>query len=196
LLTAAGYAVLVPERQGYGKSEGRTFTEDVGADRDARFITRLQAETDDALAALGSAQEESANIDGRRVAIMGWSFGGIVTVLAAARAERFKAVVTQAPGALNWDRSPALRTALLDAASRIHSPIQCLVAENDATTESAKQICAKAKAAGASASLTVYPAFTPSQPSDSPPGHLLFGAEGVDRWEKDVLAFLGAALGR
>jgi dienelactone hydrolase len=194
-LTAAGYAVLVPERRGYGKSEGPTFTEEVGVDRGPRFMARLQAETDDALAALASAQEEDhASIDVRHVAIMGWSFGGIVSVLGAARGEKFMAVVIQAPGALNWDRSPALREALLDAARRIRVPVQCMVAENDATTESAKQICAKAKAAGAATSLTVYPAFNPRQPSDTAPGHLLFGADGVGLWEKDVLAFLGTAV--
>src|SRR5213592_4864811 len=32
LLTQAGYAVLVPERRGYGKSDGITFREEVGAD--------------------------------------------------------------------------------------------------------------------------------------------------------------------
>jgi len=31
MLTAHGYAVLVPERRGYGKSDGPTFTEEVGA---------------------------------------------------------------------------------------------------------------------------------------------------------------------
>jgi dienelactone hydrolase len=194
-LTAAGYAVLVPERRGYGKSEGATFTEDIGADRGARFIARLQSETDDALAALDDVlATNGSRIESRKTAIMGWSFGGIVSVLGAARGERFMAVVTQAPGALNWDRVPALREALLDAAGRLRMPVQCSVAENDATTESAKQICAKAKAAGASTSLKVYPAFTPRQPSDTPPGHLLFGAEGVELWEKDVLTFLETAL--
>ena len=41
-LTSAGYAVLVPERRGYGQSGGRTFTEEVGDDRAAAFISRLQ----------------------------------------------------------------------------------------------------------------------------------------------------------
>ena len=51
-LTSAGYAVLVPGRRGYGQSGGRTFTEEVGDDRAAAFNSRLQAETDDALAAV------------------------------------------------------------------------------------------------------------------------------------------------
>jgi dienelactone hydrolase len=52
LLTRAGYAVLVPERRGYGGSDGLTWSEEVGNDRGQRFIARLQAETDDVLAIL------------------------------------------------------------------------------------------------------------------------------------------------
>src|SRR6266436_1230395 len=51
MLTRAGYAVLVPERRGYGKSDGSTWREEVGSDQ-YRLITRLQAETDDVLAAV------------------------------------------------------------------------------------------------------------------------------------------------
>jgi dienelactone hydrolase len=47
LLTDAGYAVLVPERRGYGKSEGQTFGEEVGADKGPKFIARMFAEADD-----------------------------------------------------------------------------------------------------------------------------------------------------
>src|SRR5438046_2321215 len=52
VLLPAGYAVLVPERRGYGKSDGETFRQEVGSDTGAKFINRLQAETGDVLAAL------------------------------------------------------------------------------------------------------------------------------------------------
>jgi dipeptidyl aminopeptidase/acylaminoacyl peptidase len=51
MLTASGYAVVVPERRGYGKSDGQTFGEAVGEDRGVRFVRRVQEETDDVLAA-------------------------------------------------------------------------------------------------------------------------------------------------
>jgi dienelactone hydrolase len=194
VLTAAGYAVLVPERRGYGKSEGRTFTEQVGRDRGKAFLARLQAETDDALAAIDDVLKTHADrIDSRRIAMVGWSFGGIVSVLGGARTPRFAAIVAQAPGALNWEQSPVLRTALLDAAGRIRAPLQCLVATNDATIESAKQVCARAAAGGTSATFKLYPAFTPPSPSDIPAGHLLFTSDGLQFWKEDVLAFLAAS---
>jgi dienelactone hydrolase len=194
VLTAAGYAVLVPERRGYGKSEGKTFTDEVGRDRGKTFLARLQAETDDALAAIDDAlKTHGERIDSRRIAMVGWSFGGIVSVLGGARNPRFAAIVAQAPGSLNWEQSPVLRAALLDAAGRIHAPLQCLVAANDATIESAKQVCARAAAGGTSATFKLYPAFTPPSPSDIPPGHLLFTNDGIQLWKEDVLAFLAAA---
>jgi dienelactone hydrolase len=190
MLTGAGYAVLVPERRGYGKSDGPTFTEDIGADRGPRFLARLEAEADDVLAALDYAKAHLP-IDPKHVAIMGWSFGGIVTTLAAGRSEGFVADITQAPGALNWDHVPALREHLIAAAGKTRIPSLCMAAENDATTENAKRICAAVKEHGGSAEVIIYPPFTPPQAvGNIAPGHLIFGRFGVDRWKQDVLAFL------
>ncbi len=52
LYVDAGYAVLVPERRGYGRSDGPTWTDEVGRDTTSRFIARCQAEADDVLAAV------------------------------------------------------------------------------------------------------------------------------------------------
>lgn len=53
-------------------------------------------------------------VDQRRLGIMGWSFGGIVTIFAASRSDAFRAVVDQAGGALTW----AARKSRLPAANR------------------------------------------------------------------------------
>ena len=107
VMVPAGYAVIVPERRGYGKSEGQTFAGEVGEDRGARFVARQQAEAGDVLAAVEYAKA-SLPIDKKRIVLMGFSFGGIVTTLASSRSSDFVAVVNQAPGALNWKRSPAM----------------------------------------------------------------------------------------
>jgi dienelactone hydrolase len=190
----AGYAVLVPERRGYAKSEGKAFSEEIGADRGHRYVARMDAEAGDVIAAVDDVlRDPNQRIDAKRVAIMGWSFGGIVTTLAAARGPRFAAVVVQAPGALNWDRSPELRAALTKAATRIVVPIQCAVAENDRTMESARAICKRAH--GTPAELKVYPPFTPTTlRENSAPGHALFSFQGVKIWGPDLLDFLGRHL--
>jgi dienelactone hydrolase len=197
LLVPAGYALLVPERRGYGKSEGEPFSAEIGQDRGPRFVARQQAEAGDINAAVEHVLNRPGSlIDPRRVAIMGWSFGGIVTTFAASGSARYVAAVIQAPGALNWERSEDFRKALVEAAGRIRIPTYCAVAENDATTESARAVCAAVTANGGRAVLKIYPPFDSGrQRPGTPAGHALFGPSGVAVWEHDVLAFLAEATG-
>ena len=77
LYVAAGYALLVPERRGYGRSDGPAWSEAVGRDVGGVLIARLQAEADDVLAAVEYLRGvPSADIS--RLGIAGWSLGGIV----------------------------------------------------------------------------------------------------------------------
>jgi dienelactone hydrolase len=196
IFVPAGYALLVPERRGYGKSGGLAFSKDVGSDRGRRFAARHRQEATDINAAVEYVLTHPAfSIDRRRVALVGWSFGGIVTTLAAGSADSYSAVVVQAPGALNWDHSEEMRKALLAAAPAIRAPLSCMVAENDATVESARQICAAAQAAGTKTTVTIYPPYHgPVGRPGTPEGHALFGPAGADIWKGDVLAFIGGAL--
>ena len=190
ILVPQGYAVLVPERRGYGKSAGLTLTEEVGDDRGTKFIARIQAEADDVLGGVEHVIGDPS-IDRGRIIVMGYSNGGMVATFAAGKSDRFAAAVFQAPGAMSWDRGPELRLALLDAAKRIHAPAMCAVAENDRTTESARQICAAIASNGTHTELEIYPPFTPArtQPGGAP-GHALFGPAGVTRWAPDLLDFI------
>jgi len=104
LLTRAGYVVLVPERRGYGGSDGPTWSEDVGNDRGQRFIARLQEETDDVLAARDYLRTLPF-ADTKRIGIMGWSLGGIVTMFVVSRSSAFAVAIDQASAALTWDGS-------------------------------------------------------------------------------------------
>ena len=189
-LVPEGFAVMVPERRGYGKSEGATFSEEIGADRGDRFVQRMREEAADVNAAVVYAKAHLP-VDQKRIATIGYSFGGIVTTLAASASPSFARIVNQAPGALNWDKSEALRQALVAAAGKIRAPMLCMAAENDATTENARALCAAAKAAGARVSVKIYPPFiSPRAANAAAPGHALFAPVGIDIWKADVLAFL------
>lgn len=195
VLTNAGYAVLVPERRGYGKSDGTILREEIGADMSGRLLNRLREETADAVAALEYVKKAEPAVDASRVGIMGWTFGGIISMFAARGNETFFAVVDQAGGALTWRRSQALQAALRDAARDTKVPIFCMDAENDATTEAVKTVCETAGAHGISAQLKIYPPFTPTQnPNNVAPGHLLFTGQGVLTWGRDVVTFFNAHL--
>lgn len=202
LVVPLGYAVLVPERRGYGKSEGLTFVEDVGADRGAKFVARLEAETRDVLAAVDYVTAaRDLGIDAKRMAMVGWSFGGMITTLAMGRDRRFAAGVVQAPAAANWDGKPIVQAALLEAAGRARTPMLCAVAENDTQTQSTRAICGAVRAAGVPAELKIYPPFTPPPPAPGTPvrpagpnapapGHAIFGPAGMAIWGDDLTAFL------
>jgi len=194
MLVASGYAVVVPERRGYGKSDGPTFGQAVGEDRGARFVRRVQEETDDVLAAVEFVKT-LPYADSTRMGVMGWSFGGIISVFAASRSEVFRLVIDQAGAALTWDRSPEMQKALKEAAGKIRAPLLGMVAENDRTTESVKAVVREMEKHGATAKLIVYPAFTPRRdPGGIAAGHMIFGVEGWRIWEGDVKEFLGKYL--
>src|SRR5262245_289617 len=120
MLTRAGYVVLVPERRGYGKSDGDTWREEVGRDQ-SRLIPRLEGETDDVMAGLDYLRKVP-HVDAKRIAVMGWSFGGVVTMFAAARGTVFLAAIDQAGGALTWDGNSYMRGALVAAAEKSTTP--------------------------------------------------------------------------
>lgn len=197
MLAREGYIVVVPERRGYGKSDGPTFAEEVGTDVGVRMIARLEAEADDVLAAIGyTTKMEGANAYSR--GLIGYSQGGSVSIRVARLRPDVSALVDQAGGSLTWPRSPDLRRALTSWASAIKVPVFCVDAENDATTDAVKSVCDAAHRAGVETRTTIYPAFTPaSNPENIAPGHLIFApGEGVAVWRKDLLDFLATHMRR
>jgi len=194
LFLSAGYAVLVAERRGYGASDGPTVAEDVGNETGPQLIARLQEETDDVLAAVDYVKTLRF-VDSDQLGVVGWSFGGIVTMLAISRSAAFKVAVDQAGGALTWNRSAAVRAALTDAAQQARAPVLLLVAANDNTTASITTVDHELTSRGLPHEMKIYPPFTPPRPARGiAPGHLVFSAAGIGVWGSDTLAFLGRYL--
>ena len=189
MLTKAGYVVLVTERRGYGRSDGATWREETRNDP-ARLVPRLQAETDDVLAAIDYLRTLPF-ADTKRMGIVGWSFGGIVTMLASSRNNVFLAAVDQAGGSLSWDGNPSLRNTLITAANKSTTPTLFLVAKNDRTTASITTLAGIFEKRGMAHRMVIYEPFTPSiQNEAAAPGHLIFSSLGVSIWENDVVQFL------
>jgi dienelactone hydrolase len=183
LLTRAGYAVLIPERRGYGRSDGPTWGEEVGRSNE-RVVPRLEAETDDVLAAARYLQALPF-VDSKRIGIMGWSFGGVVTMFAVSRTREFAVAVNQAGGALSWNGNAAMRSALVAAAEKATTPALLLVAQNDRTTASITTVGDILTRRGVPHRMVIYEPFAPPQsPGTNAPGHSVFSAQGMHVWER------------
>ena len=203
LLTRAGYAVLIPERRGYGDSDGPTLAEAIGLDWGQRFVARAEAETDDVFAAVDYLRTLPF-ADTKRIGIMGYSLGGIVTMFAISRSTTFAVAINQAGGAGAWNISAEMRSALIAAAEKATTPALLLVAQNDRTTDSITTLAEIFKKRGVPHRMVVYEPFTPQPaggavtvgiPFNTAPGHEVFRVQGMHVWERDVLEFLARYLG-
>src|SRR5215469_7741129 len=90
MLAQNGYAVLVSERRGYGKSDGETWSQEVAGDTGAKFVSRLKAEATDVAAGIEYLRTVQF-ADLHRMAIMGWSLGGIISIFTASDHNEFRA---------------------------------------------------------------------------------------------------------
>jgi len=192
MLSRNGYVVLIPERRGYGDSDGKTFEEEVGGDIGEKFVSRLKAEATDVLAGIPYL-ETLSNVDKARISVTGWSFGVIVTLFAASETS-FHAAIVQAPASLNWDSRPELQKALKEAARQLKSAVFISVAENDQTTAVVDELNKVLDEKDRIVHLKrIYPPFVPhcGPPAKMAQGHAIYRQEGMRIWERDVLSFLG-----
>jgi carboxymethylenebutenolidase len=161
VLTAWGYAVLLPHRRGYGNSAGPTWREEV------------------------TAEFGTAVIAANRVGVLGSSFGGVMSLLAAARRPGLRCAVDFAGAAMNWERTPTLRAMMLEAARQLAVPIALVQAENDYSTAPTRELAAELERPGKAHAARVFPAF--GLTADE--GHLFF-QNGAPIWGSWVRAFL------
>ena len=124
-------------------------------------------------------------VDARKIALVGHSFGGSLTVLLAAREPNLRAVVVFSAAGYSFDRSPELRGRLLTAVDRIEAPVFFIHAENDYSLSSGKVLDARRAQLGKPHRLKIYPPI--GQTVDD--GHDFLHL-GLNIWEPDVFAFL------
>jgi carboxymethylenebutenolidase len=189
LLNSWGIACFFPHRRGYGFSPGPTWRSECSApefspEYNAQLVARLAAECDDVLAAFAHVRKQ-ARIDPARIGVMGSSFGGVNTLLAASREPQFRCAVEFAGAAMNWDRNPTIAAHMIEAARKVRMPIYFVQAENDFSIRPTKEIAAALKGSGVPYEAKIYPPFgrTPYE------GHFLAG-RGPLVWGPDIRHFL------
>jgi dienelactone hydrolase len=120
-----------------------------------------------------------------RLAVVGVSFGGSLTLLVAERDSALRAAVAFAIGGYSWERSPPLRARLLEAADRTVVPAFFIHAANDYSVAPAQALGSEMTRLGKPNRVKIYPAVgnTPEEGHD-------FIDLGVRTWEADVFGFL------
>jgi dienelactone hydrolase len=193
LLASWGIAAFLPHRHGYGNSEGPGWREEVSAEfgtpeYDAQLAARLDRESEDVLAAceIVAALPE---VRAAHIGVMGSSFGGVNTLLSAAKSKRFRCAVEFAGAAMNWDRTPGLRQLMTEAALKLTIPIFFIQAENDYSIRPTRELAQALAHSRVAFQAKVFPAFG-CNPHE---GHL-FERDGARIWGPDVRQFLERTL--
>jgi pimeloyl-ACP methyl ester carboxylesterase len=200
VFTRHGYVVLYPFRRGVGPSadQGASAVDLMGGEatagnpaaRNAVQMKLLEGrEMGDALAAL-TLLRTLPGVDSRRIALVGHSFGGSLTLLIAQREPSVKAVVVFSAAGYSWDRSPELREHLLEAVGHIDAPVMFIHAANDFSTASGEALSARMTELRKPNLLKLYPPFGDTAEQ----GHDLIHL-GVWTWESDVFRFLDKTTG-
>jgi carboxymethylenebutenolidase len=186
-----GYVFFVPHRRGQGRSPGPYIMDELSMtgsrlsdERGRREIELHETHLEDQLAALEYLQNLTF-IDRNRIAVMGFSFGGIQTMLAVERGPGYRVAVNCSGAAETWRGSSALRSRLTAAASKAAMPVFFLQAENDHDLTPNRVLSEEVRKAGQPEEAKVYPPFG-SGPRE---GHS-FCVRGTEAWGPDVLKFI------
>lgn len=142
----------------------------------------------DALAAL-SFLKTLPDVDARRVAVAGHSFGGQLTLLEASRDRTVRAAVTFGAAAASWDGSPELRDHLIRALRGLAMPVMLIQPANDYSLSPISAMDKELSRLSKPHVRKIYPAFGATQTH----GHNFLYFD-IARWEQDVFAFLEAAI--
>lgn len=189
-----GYAFLYLFRRGTGLSadqgtnSGALMARALAQNgQDARNELQLQlqeVELSDVVAGLAFLRGHP-DVDGRRVAIAGHSFGGQLTLLLTERDRSVRAAVVFGAAAASWEPSPKLRARLLVAVGGTDAPVFFIHAANDFSVAPGTALAAEMKRLGKVHRVKIYPSVgqTPSEGHD-------FVHRGLSTWEPDVFAFL------
>lgn len=184
---AHGYVLFVPHRRGQGRSAGQA--DYIGKAGDDSLADALVAQADDVMAAVAYVAG-LPGVDASRIAVVGCSFGGIETLLAAERGTGIVAAVDFAGDAMLWSNNARLQERMRVAARNAKVPVLFLQAANDYDTAPSRELWAEMVRAGKVASIHIYPpnGATPKE------GHAF--CQGTDHppWGDEVLAFLAKAM--
>ena len=192
--TGQGYVFFIPHRRGQGRSsDAGPYIMDIlrnegqqrgPSARSARLVDLMELHFQDQLAALAYLRSQPF-VDSKRIVVMGCSFGGIQTLLAAESAPDVRAAVDFAGGAESWQSSPDLRTRMIKAAQHARVPVLFIQAEGDYDLTPSHTLPKEMEKHGQRAQMKIYPSVGRTQQENHE-----FCVHGVASWGRDVLTFI------
>jgi carboxymethylenebutenolidase len=195
VFTSQDYVFFMPMRRGQGTSEGTWIVDATNAAAPADRPTLIaELHTTEQLLDQVAGLEYLRSlpyVDPNAIAVAGWSYGGIQTVLGAGRLQAgYVAAVAFTPASQSWAGNPDLQQAMTSAATRATIPFLFIQAENDYSLVPTQALTDAITADGGTATRSIYPAFGETNQD----GHEL-AVRGSDLWRTEVFAFLAAAFG-
>lgn len=196
-LARLGYVVFVAERRGYGGSQGVGV---IGGEGDVNILRYgLRDEVRDVLAAMAFLRERP-EVNGARIALVGKSLGGLVSLVTAARDPDVRGVVSLAGGYGYGSRSMGpemlfVQETVRDAARSIRAPTLLLHAQNDRIVppDVSKWVHQVLEEQGVTSTLRLYPPFRIG--GKEVEGHRVFDlVDGFPYFWKDLTEFLKGVL--
>ena len=183
-----GYVLLVPHRLGYGRSPRHdlvdTFVYGKREVRDKLQLKLVDMHMKDVIPAL-SFLKGLPYVDRNRIAVAGWSLGGIQTVLLSEKSIGFRAAIAFAAAAQSWPNSHDVRERMTSAVRKASIPILFVQAENDYSLTASRTLAAEMEKLGKPHKFLIFPPFG-NTPAD---GHA-FCTRGGDIWAAEVFSFL------
>jgi carboxymethylenebutenolidase len=190
-----GYAFLYLFRRGEGLSADQgQFIGDLSrreesergdeARKHLQFVLMTTDHLDDVLAGLAFVKR-LPEVDARRIAVAGHSFGGQLALLAAEHDNSVRSAVTFGAAAGSWDGSSEVRARLLTAIQKIVAPVMLIQASNDYSLKPGVTLGAELARLSKPYVLKIYPVVGQTAAD----GHN-FVYTDVALWEDDVFGFL------
>jgi dienelactone hydrolase len=195
-----GYVFLYLFRRGEGLSADQgNFIGDIlqreeaaqgeEARKHLQFVLMTTDHLDDAVAGL-SFLKNLPEVNVRRIAVAGHSFGGQLTLLEAERDPAIRAAVTFGAAANSWAGSAELRSRMLAAVGKITVPVLLIHTANDYSVTPGKSMAEEFARLSKPHELKIYPQVGPT----SSDGHNFLYTD-VGLWEDDVFKFLDQKVG-
>jgi carboxymethylenebutenolidase len=192
-----GYAFFAFQRHGHGQSPGDYIVDlekraggGNPAARGQRSVALHEAYNRDVVGAVAWLMQRP-EIDRRRVAMTGVSYGGIQTMLTAEKGLGIRAFMPFAPGAMSW-ANQALDQRLAQAVRNAKAPLFLAQAQNDFSLGPSQVLGPIIRAKGAPNDAKIYPPNGTTHEQ----GHGGFAVRGgIPAWGPDVFGFLDRVMG-